>query len=164
MKFGTCKQNWDFLGHFREPGPNWDQVPNLRPHCKHWINPFILLDNTMIWVQAHRLQTDIYYSGKKQHDDIGPHFRTNRQDASSSFIFFCLDRPSLVWSWWLSNFLRKLSPGIAMLGHTFPGWILMINKLFKKIVSWDCPRAFGSWTPCGRLGEEVLSRIVNNCQ
>ena len=124
------------------------------------------LDNTMIWVQAHRLQTDIYYSGKKQHDDIGPHFRTNRQDASSSFIFFCLDRPSLVWSWWLSNFLRKLSPGIAMLGHTFPGWILMIIKLFKKIVSWDCPMAFGSWTPCGRLGEEVfyleLSIIVNN--
>ena len=43
-----------------------------------------------------------------------------------------------------------------MLGQTFPGWILMIIKLFKKIVSWDCPRAFGSWTPCGRLGEEVF--------
>ena len=54
-----------------------------------------------------------------------------------------------------------------MLGHTFPGWILMIIKLFKKIVAWDCPRAFGSWTPCGRLGEEIfylkLSIIVNNC-
>ena len=54
-----------------------------------------------------------------------------------------------------------------MLGQTFSGWILMIIKLFKKIVSWDFPRAFGSWTPCGRLGEEVfyleLSIIVKIC-
>ena len=54
-----------------------------------------------------------------------------------------------------------------MLGHTFPGWILIIIKLFEKIVSLDSPRAFGSWIPCGRLGEEVfyleLSKIVLMC-
>ena len=54
---------------------------------------------------------------------------------------------------------------ILLLGQTFSGWILIIIKFFKKIVSWDnSPKAFGSWTPCGRLGEEVLSRIVNNLQ
>ena len=54
---------------------------------------------------------------------------------------------------------------ILLLGQTFSGWILIIIKFFKKIVSWDnSPKAFGSWTPCGRLGEEVfyleLSKIV----
>ena len=31
VKFGTYKQNWDFLGPFQDFGPSWDQDPNLGP-------------------------------------------------------------------------------------------------------------------------------------
>ena len=37
VKFGTYKQNWDFLGPFQDFGPNWDQVPNLGPLYEHCI-------------------------------------------------------------------------------------------------------------------------------
>ena len=37
MKYGTSKQYRDFLGPFKEPGPNWDQVPNLGPLYEHCI-------------------------------------------------------------------------------------------------------------------------------
>ena len=37
QKFGTCKQNWDFLGPNWIFGPIWDQVPNSGPYRSAWL-------------------------------------------------------------------------------------------------------------------------------